>query len=191
VQDVVREPTTASAEALPMSEKMPSPERINEQFSAIVEAATRLSNAYGEARCRLLQMQADPEKDERPQQYCENCRGDRLQRIEMFEVMVSTCHDHPDDDVDDEQQSPQPAPHARSTPSWLGLANLATESPPPAKPAPAAQTSSPGAAKQEHEEKNPHRADNHPKNRVIHVPLPPSLGELGAKGFLLLPSLAR
>jgi hypothetical protein len=34
-------------------------------------------------------MQADPEEDERPQQYCENCRGDRLQRIEMLEVMVS------------------------------------------------------------------------------------------------------
>jgi hypothetical protein len=39
-----------------------------------------------------------------------------FQRIEMLEVMVSTCHDHTDDDVDDEQQGPQPATHARALP---------------------------------------------------------------------------
>jgi len=69
-----------------------------------------------------------------------------------------------------------------------GHANLAAEAPPPAKPSAAAQTSSPaGAAQQEQEEENPHHADNHPKNRVIHTPLPPPLVELGQGVLLALP----
>jgi hypothetical protein len=31
----------------------------------------------------------------------------------MFEVMMSSRHDHADDDVDDEQQDAKRAPHAR------------------------------------------------------------------------------
>jgi hypothetical protein len=54
-----------------------------------------------------------------------------------------------------------------------GLANLPAEGPPAAKPSTAARTSfAAEAAKQKHEEKNPHHADNHPKNRVVHMPLP-------------------
>jgi hypothetical protein len=35
-------------------------------------------------------MQVDPEEDEGPQQHGEDCRGDRLQRVEMLEVMMSS-----------------------------------------------------------------------------------------------------
>jgi hypothetical protein len=48
----------------------------------------------------LLEMQVDPEKDEWPQQHGEDCRDDRLHRVEMLEVVVSRRHDHADDDVD-------------------------------------------------------------------------------------------
>jgi len=54
-----------------------------------------------------------------------------------------------------------------------GQANLAAEGPPPAKPSTAARTSfAADAAEWEHEEKNAHHADNHPKNGVVHMPLP-------------------
>jgi hypothetical protein len=72
-----------------------------------------------------------------------------------------------------------------------GHANLAAEAPPPAKPSTAARTSfAAEAAKQEDEEKNPDHADDHPKNRVVHMPLP-SLRWLNLpKGVLLgLPGL--
>jgi hypothetical protein len=49
-----------------------------------------------------------------------------------------------------------------------GQANLAAEGPPPAKPSTAARTSfAADAAEWEHEEKNAHHADNHPKNGVV------------------------
>jgi hypothetical protein len=51
-------------------------------------------------------MQGDPEVDEGPQQHGEDCRGDRLQHVEMLEVMMSSRHDHADDDVDNERQAP-------------------------------------------------------------------------------------
>jgi hypothetical protein len=71
-----------------------------------------------------------------------------------------------------------------------GHANLPAEGPPPAKPSTAARTSfAAEAAKQKHEEENPHHAHNHPKNRVIHMPLP-SLRWLNLpKCVLLGPSL--
>jgi hypothetical protein len=71
-----------------------------------------------------------------------------------------------------------------------GHANLAAEGPPPARPSAGARTSSAAdAAKQNHEEKNPHHANNHPKNRVIHMPLPPFHWLNLVKGVHLEPSL--
>ena len=91
---------------------------------------------------------------------------------------------------------PATAPHSVSAarcrgPRLRGHASLAAESPPPAKPSTPARTSSAaGAAKQKHEEKNPHHADNHPKNRVVHMPLPPLRWlNLVEAFFLSLPEL--
>jgi hypothetical protein len=44
-------------------------------------------------------MQVDPEEDEGPQQHGQDCRDDRLQRVEILDVMVPSRHDHADDDV--------------------------------------------------------------------------------------------
>jgi hypothetical protein len=75
-------------------------------------------------------------------------------------------------------------------PRWRGRANLAAEWPPSAKPSTAARTSSAaGAAKQRQEEKNPHHADNHLKNRVVHNTNTSRFGPfgeaLGASGLRL------
>lgn len=82
-------------------------------------------------------------------------------------------------------------PHLAVENPIAGHANLAAESPPPAKPSTAARTSSAaGAAEQKHEEKNPYHADNHPKNRVVHLPPPPLRWLPLVKGvFLSLPRL--
>jgi hypothetical protein len=64
----------------------------------------------------LLEMQADPEEYEGPQQHGEDCRGDRLQGVEMLEVMVPSRNNQADDDVNDEQQGTKPAAHARPLP---------------------------------------------------------------------------
>ena len=71
---------------------------------------------------------------------------------------------------------------------------LAAES--PAKPSTATRTcdrtsSAAEAAKQKHEEKNPHHADYHPKNRVVHVPLPSLRWLPLGQGALREPSWAR
>lgn len=72
---------------------------------------------------------------------------------------------------------PATVPHSVSAaryeePRSRGHANLATERPAAAKPSTDARTSSAaGAAKQNHEEKYPHHADNYPKNWVVHMSL--------------------
>jgi GNAT superfamily N-acetyltransferase len=80
------------------------------------EQAALLSPAGSTAEIALLDLQVDPEKDQGPQEDREDCRDDRLQLVEMVEVVFSSRNDQADDDVEDEEHCTKraPAPHARS-----------------------------------------------------------------------------
>ncbi len=51
-------------------------------------------------RRRSLEMKVDPEQHQGPEQYRKDCRGDRLDRVEMHEVVMRRRHDHADDEID-------------------------------------------------------------------------------------------
>ena len=58
----------------------------------------------------LLDVQADPEQDERPQHHGKQRRNDLPEPVQMREVVMPRRHDHTDDDLDDEQNLSQHAP---------------------------------------------------------------------------------
>src|SRR6266498_3259828 len=62
-----------------------------------------------------LEMQADPEDYQGPQQNCEDRGRELPQPAEMSEVVMRYGDEHADDDVDDEDK-PHPAAHQRALP---------------------------------------------------------------------------
>jgi len=63
-----------------------------------------------------LEMQADPDEDEGPQQHREDRRHDRFQSVQMREIVMRRGHQYADGDVDDQEQ-PHPAAQDETSPS--------------------------------------------------------------------------
>src|SRR5439155_23087443 len=65
----------------------------------------------GEVYRLLLDVQVDPEQDQRPEEDGEDRREDTPPAVHMLEVVMGRCDRDPDSDVDDPKQT-GPSPHA-------------------------------------------------------------------------------